>query len=230
MSDAAMTKDTGEPENKVTAKDVYETVLEDGKIFGSLSGRDINRYEDTAHYVRKDANSILDVGCFCGEWLNYVTTHNTNLTSHLGVDVAANKIAEAKRRFPQLTLKAGFAEELDLGEGSFDTVTCLEVLEHIPDWLSVFHSLFRFARKQVLITVPYNENIRSMVCIHCAKETPMWGHLRSYTEETFPEVPGWRKTFAKIKDRNPAWPFPVKIYRMFYPNYPWILVSYERDA
>lgn len=220
----------GGPAAKATNKDIYETVLADGHLFGALTGRDFNRFEDTARFVRKDATSILDVGCFCGEWLNYVTGHLPRLKNHLGVDVAANKIAEAARRFPHLNLRACFAEELEAGEDSYDTVTCLEVLEHIPDWLSVFHSLFRFARKQVLITVPFNENIREMVCIHCAKPTPMWGHLRSYTAATFPDVPGWRKTWTKIKDRNPAWPFPVKVYRLMKPNYPWMLVSYERDV
>ena len=210
---------------RITNKNIYEQTLSDGKIFGEIGPRDINRYRDTAQFIHSDAQSLLDVGCCTGEWLHHVCRIR-ELKEHLGVDVADNRIQEARRRYPALNLKTGYVEQLNLQDQSFDTVTCCEVLEHIDDWLSVFHSLFRYARLQVLITVPYRENIVETVCIHCGEATPLYGHLRSYTEETFPQVDGWNLRFGKIKDRNPRASNARRFYRFFRPHYPWLVASY----
>jgi ubiquinone/menaquinone biosynthesis C-methylase UbiE len=208
-------------------KEIYEQTLPDGKLLGKIGPRDLKRFEDTAKYIRHDVESLLDVGCFCGEWLHYVLEHRPSIRKHLGTDIARNKIDEAKQLLPGLNVIVSAAEELDLPEKSFDVVTCLEVLEHIPGWLKVFHSLFRFARKQVIITVPYREEIQYTACVHCAKLTPIWGHLRSYSEESFPEVAGWSLSFEKIRDRDPNAILIRKAYHFFKPHYPWLLVNYQ---
>jgi ubiquinone/menaquinone biosynthesis C-methylase UbiE len=211
----------------VTNKEVYETVLPDGSIFGHLGARDIKRFESTEKYIIREAQSILDVGCFCGEWLNFLLQKRKGIQKHLGIDVAQNKIEKARRLHPHLNVETSFAENLKVSYGSFDVVTCLEVLEHIPEWDSVFRSLFRFASKQVVITVPYNENIINTVCVHCGKLTPLYGHLHSYSEESLPDVPGWSRTFQKIPDRNPAKSFLYRLYRrLFKPS--WLLVNYQK--
>lgn len=212
---------------QVANKEIYEQVLPDGRIYGEIGSRDIKRFEDTSKHICLDAESLLDVGCCCGHWLNFVCKHHT-LKKHLGIDVAENRINEVKRLFPELNVKVCSTDELDLPEKSLDVVTCLEVLEHIPDWLKVFHSLFRFAAKQVLITVPYREEIRYTVCVNCGKLTPLYGHLRSYSEDSFPQVRGWSLNFAKIADKNPERPIFRKIYRFLRPSYPWILADYRR--
>jgi len=211
---------------QVTSKDIYEQVMPDGRIYGEIGPRDIKRFEDTAKHIHPDAESPLDVGCFGGHWLNFMCKHHT-IKRHLGIDVAENRVDKAKQLFPERNFRVCSAEELDLPEKSFDIVTCLEVLEHIPDWLKVFHSLFRFAAKQVLITVPYREEIRYTVCVNCAKVTPIYGHLRSYCEDSFPQVPGWSLDFTKIADRNPDRPLFRKIYRFLRPRYSWILADYR---
>jgi ubiquinone/menaquinone biosynthesis C-methylase UbiE len=212
----------------VTNKEIYEQTLPDGKIFGEIGVRDIRRFEDTTKYVYSRVASLLDVGCCTGDWLNHIT-QNFDIKEHVGVDVAANRIAEAKRRYPDLNLKVGFAEELKFAQHSFDVVTCCEVLEHVPDWMKVFQSLFYFADKQVLITVPYCEEILHTVCIHCGESTPMYGHLRSYVEDTFPAVEGWSVRFSRIRDRSPLGTMARKVYRYLRPHYPWLLVDYRRD-
>lgn len=214
--------------SQVTNKEIYEQTLLDGSLLGKIGPRDMKRFEDTVKHIQHDAESVLDVGCFCGEWLHYLLKHRPSIRKHLGIDVAQNRIDEAKRLYPELNLKAAFAEQLDMPSASFDVVTCLEVLEHIPDWLSVFNSLFGIARKQVLITVPYRQEISYTICIYCGKPTPIWGHLRSYSEDTFPQVLGWSLNFATIRDRNPQTSLVRKIYRFFKPHYPWLLVNYRR--
>lgn len=212
----------------MTNKEIYEQRLGNGSLYGEIGPRDFKRFEDTAKHIHRMAESVLDVGCFCDDWLHYVLKHRPSIRKHLGIDVAQNRIDKAKRLYPELNVKIAFAEQLDFPSASFDVVTCLEVLEHIPDWLSVFNTLFRFAKKQVLITVPYREKVTYTVCIHCGKSTPIWGHLRSYSEDMFPPVSGWSLSFAKVRDRNPEATLVRKVYRFFRPHYPWLLVNYQR--
>jgi SAM-dependent methyltransferase len=51
----------------------------------------------------------------------------------IGVDFAANMVAEARRRFPEIDFREGDAENLAFDAGSFDAVTCGFGLLHIAD-------------------------------------------------------------------------------------------------
>ncbi|MDM8006726.1 MAG: class I SAM-dependent methyltransferase [Phycisphaerae bacterium] len=210
----------------ITNQQIYDQVLADGRLHGQIGPRDINRFKDTLRHLDKNSRSILDVGCHAGDWLHYVLTHRS-IRSHLGIDVVPGKIDEARRRFPDLNVRVSFAEQLDVPEKAFDTVTCMEVLEHILDWLGVFQSLFSLARRQVLVTVPYREEIVQTVCIHCARLTPLYGHLRTYTEDSFPAVPGWTRSFARIRERDPGRSFAYRCYRRIKPHYPWLIADYR---
>jgi len=216
-------------ETKITNREIYNNVLSNGTIYGKLNIRDLRRFADTAKFLVPEAESILDVGCFCGEWLNYVVAHKQTIQKHLGIEVAQNKVDEARKQYPHLNIQCEFAEKLNLPPQSFDVVTCLEVLEHIPDWQSVFNSLFRFASRQVLITVPCKELIWQTPCIHCGKMTPIYGHLHSFSEKDFPKMAGWHVGFAKLRDKSSR-PILKGIYRFFVPNYYWLLVSYRRKT
>jgi ubiquinone/menaquinone biosynthesis C-methylase UbiE len=210
----------------VTNREIYDQVLADGGLHGEIRRRDLHRFADTLRWVLPGAESLLDVGCNTGTWLNFAVRHRA-FRRHLGVDVAPSKIEQGRRRFPDLNLRVGFAEEIEPSEGRFDVVTCLEVLEHIPAWEGVFDSLFRLASRQVLITVPYRETIMQTVCVHCARLTPLYGHLRSYTEASFPARAGWSLTLVKLRDRDPDRSITWKVYRLFRPFYPWLLVDYR---
>jgi len=209
-------------------KVIYETPNVNGEPYGKLTRRDLLRFKDTARYLVPQPKSLLDVGCFSGEWLHFVLDNQPSIHQHLGIDVAQNKIDEAKRRFPEINVQCGFAEDLKIVAGSFEVVTCLEVLEHIPDWLSLFNSFFTFASRQVIVTVPNREKIIQTPCIHCGKLTPLYGHLRSYNEESFPDVGGWTKSFYRIKDRNPDQSLALKAYHFLFPHYSWFLVDYRK--
>jgi len=209
-------------------KAVYEATLDDGSIYGKLTSRDMKRLETTEKHIAGDAKSLLDVGCFCGEWLDFLLSRRQDIEEHLGIDVAESKIKEGGQLHPDLNLKAAFAEDLDVPDGGFEVVTCLEVLEHIPKWHAVFESLFRFASKQVVVTVPYRENIVKTPCVHCGKITPLYGHLHRYSEESFPQVPGWSRSFKKIAGYNPSGSLIRRIYRVLRPIYSWLLVDYRK--
>jgi SAM-dependent methyltransferase len=67
----------------------------------------------------------------------------------------------------------------------FDVVLCSEVLEHIPDVEKACAEIVRVARHEVVIGVPYRQDIRvsRTTCKICGKISPPWGHLNSFDEK-----------------------------------------------
>lgn len=148
--------------------------------------------------VLPDGASLLDVGCGSGEFLRYLKTQRPTIQS-TGCDFSQESVS--------LTKAAGFeAFRLDLAtdeiEGTFDYVTCFEVLEHIPEAEAAFEKLARACRRQLIVSVPNVGYIDSRIrlalfgrfpvtnCIYHVKE-----HVRHWTERDFREWVdhmGWR--------------------------------------
>jgi hypothetical protein len=64
-------------------------------------------------------------------------------------------------------------------------VLCCEVLEHLPSEMfrRTLDELRRIARKYILISVPYTENLRlgRTRCSDCGTVFHVWGHVRRFT-------------------------------------------------
>jgi hypothetical protein len=86
------------PEPK-TNKAAYEARRSDGEIYGAIGPADWDRFRQTLAFVLPDARSLLDCGCDRGHWLDYVCRRR-QLEDHMGVDVAAERIAEARSPSP----------------------------------------------------------------------------------------------------------------------------------
>jgi ubiquinone/menaquinone biosynthesis C-methylase UbiE len=206
-------------------KPAYEARDPQGHLPGALKRRDWSRFHQTIRYVPKDARSLLDCGCGLGHWLAFALKHRT-LENHLGVDISEARIKEALALYPHLHLQAGYLEKLDLPQ--FDVVTCLEVLEHIPQWRETLDNLCRWARRRVIVTVPYNEEIQYFTCLHCGKVSPLYGHLHSFCDNSFPSLPGWWQTRSYIVDRGLDSGFVRRVYRTLFPFRAWMAVVYDK--
>lgn len=77
--------------------------------------------------IEKRPQSLLDVGCGDGRFLNLLYGHVQNLT---GCDLSKKAIDFAKAFNENINYLCLDAHLLD---GEFDIVTAIEVLEHIPD-------------------------------------------------------------------------------------------------
>lgn len=97
-----------------------------------------------------DSSSLLDVGCGRGEFLAAAPECYT--------DVLGIEFVEALVDYK--LIHRGVATDLRLDDNSFDVVSCLDVLEHIPeeDTLGVLSELKRVARKHALIAVNNQES------------------------------------------------------------------------
>ena len=82
-------------------------------------------------WIPPDASSLLDVGCNAGELLAYCDSLHPAIRL-AGVEINSVALAKARQCVPNAELHAAGAESLPFPDSSFDCVTCIEVLEHIP--------------------------------------------------------------------------------------------------
>ncbi len=165
---------------------------------------DTSRFKACLKLLGGDWRSILDAGCGEGYWLDYVRRHR-EVDQCVGVELAENRAEKTRSEFPDLQIVTGDISRLPFDDKTFDLVTCMEVLEHLPQWQSAVGELIRIARKAVLITVPFREKIPYQICIHCHRPTPRAGHLHSFDKNSFSELVGeYDVAFASIPAGSPS--------------------------
>lgn len=90
-----------------------------------------------ANFAAYLSGRVLDVGC--GEAF---------LKAHIGHYVGIDIVGAPDVR---VDLERG---ALPFGDRSFDTVICIDVLEHLEEFNDVFAELFRVARRYVIVSLP----------------------------------------------------------------------------
>lgn len=115
--------------------------------------------------------SVLDIGCGSGELLALVDGNG------LKVGVEVNKIQAVKAK----AIIADAESPLPFKDMSFDTICCLEVLEHLERPDSLMKEISRICRHRIIITVPHKEEIKPVRCVNCGLLTSV--HLRSFNDD-----------------------------------------------
>jgi 2-polyprenyl-3-methyl-5-hydroxy-6-metoxy-1,4-benzoquinol methylase len=104
-----------------------------------------------------EGETVLDVGCgtgFMTQWI-YDRRPDLKLT---GTDFIIED--GTKERSAQIAFKKGHIEALPFADGSFDTVICTHVLEHILDFPQALREIRRVAAKKLIIVVPREREYR----------------------------------------------------------------------
>src|SRR5579883_3285832 len=86
---------------------------------------------DAVHWIPPSSRSLLDVGCNVGELLYYSNELFPEMLL-AGVEVNVAALEKARIRLRHAELHHAGAEKLPFPDSSFDCVTLIEVLEHIP--------------------------------------------------------------------------------------------------
>ncbi len=189
---------------------------------------DLWRFRRTAKALPTSFDTLLDVGCGEGCWLHYVSAARRTCRA-AGVEISPTRVEEARNVCPAMDIRVGGFPVLPFADASSEVVTCLEVLEHLPDWRQPLEELLRVARKRVIITVPYRQKIKQYLCIHCQKVTPADGHLHTFSEESFSFLSArYRVSFRRI--RTPEDRFVARLYFALFPRYRWLAVIIDVKA
>ncbi len=153
---------------------------------GAPSG--IYRRWQIAAAAMETGSRVLDVGCGSAGFLAYLKQRRPDLVL-AGCDMSPAAVARAR--------EAGFdAFVHDIGlaplSGTYDYITCFEVLEHIPHAEAAFRNLTAAFRKKLFVSVP------NIGCLRCRTRLALFGkfpltvcnlhvneHVRHWTPRDF---------------------------------------------
>lgn len=109
-------------------------------------------------FLQEPIDSLLDVGCNVGGWLHKCALRYP-AAKLAGVEINAQSLETARRRVPNCDFRHAIAEELPFADQSFQYVTCMEVLEHLPadSRPTAFREMHRVLRPggRLILTVPH---------------------------------------------------------------------------
>jgi SAM-dependent methyltransferase len=109
-------------------------------------------------WIKQPVDSLLDVGCNVGAWLSDCAGRYPSARL-AGVEINPTALTVAKENVPTAELYHAGAEKLPFPDESFEFVTCMEVLEHLPADLrpAAFREMQRVLRPggRLILTVPH---------------------------------------------------------------------------
>lgn len=135
--------------------------------------------------IPPSAEWILDIGCG-GGWLSKaMVPKGKNVIS---TDISDINPIKAIKNLPSPNHFGLVADvfELPVKANSMDCIVASEIIEHVPDPKKFLAALYEVLKPggRLIVTTPYNELIRTSLCIHCNRLTPHNAHLHSFTEKS----------------------------------------------
>ncbi len=127
---------------------------------------------------------VLDLGCGDGTFAARLATGGARVT---GLDPAPTALARARAAHPELELVAPAADgSLPFGDGAFDVVTCVNVLQHVADTQTLLSEARRVLAGGGLlaVAVPFHGRLRNVLVALRSFERhydPLAPELRFYT-------------------------------------------------
>ena len=116
-------------------------------------------YERLGSIVKPlDARSALDAGCGEGETIARLRDQLPDRLS--AIDILDECVTYTKQRLPFVDVSRQSVYELPFDDDAFDLVLSLEVLEHLNSPVAGLRELGRVARRDLVLSVPYEPYFR----------------------------------------------------------------------
>lgn len=198
---------------------------------GVVTGNTFDKYGSTNPVVRRlmggfertlaelfaqaAPSSLLDVGCGEGvlihEWAEQIAPARV-----VGIDLEEPSIQAgwALRQAPNLEYRIMKAETLLFADDEFDTVTAIEVLEHVPDPVHTVAEMARVAQDHLLVSVPREPLWRGLNLARGAYvsefgNTP--GHVNHWSKRSFAELLG---RHGEVVEARSPFPWTMLLVRL----------------
>ena len=146
-----------------------------------FSAGDRRRVQYVSGLIANDVSSILDVGCGNGILVNYLDKQFPNRFAR----ICGTDRSETSLKFVHTEKVCANIDELPFKNGEFDLVTCLEVIEHLPQeiYTSALKELKRIAGQYIIISVPNDEDLvlNRVTCPRCYTAFSPFYHMRSFS-------------------------------------------------
>lgn len=143
----------------------------------------IDRISETINSIPIDTQTILDIGCGNGVFINrLVDEFPDRFETIVGLDPCKEALKYVKTAKVNQNING-----LPFESNSFDLVSCLEVLEHLPqrDFKKGLSEIQRVSRKYILVSVPNDETLEQflVLCPKCCCAFNPYFHMRNFNTE-----------------------------------------------
>lgn len=154
---------------------------------------EVERVRLALEWLPAEVDSILDLGCGNGVFINRVS-------GRFGVGV--DRSLAALHYVKALCCQAD-AGSLPFADGSFDAVVAMELIEHlpVPIYAAALAEMARVARRYLLLTVPYRENLAvgHVVCPSCGCRFHPSSHVRSFDRRDLEQLFSHHGRFSPVR-------------------------------
>ena len=142
------------------------------------------RISETIRAIPSDTHTLLDVGCGNGVFVNTLSTAFPDRFERVvGLDPSVEALKHVKTEKNHESI-----ESIPFESESFDLVSCLEVLEHLPkqEFDEGISEIQRVSRKYILVSVPNDEILEGslVLCPKCCCAFNPYFHMRSFRKKT----------------------------------------------
>lgn len=177
------------------------------------------RFEYTEKLTPSDVKSLLDIGCGHGGFLKLISSKRPGLRC-VGIDNSDGAL-----EYITFEKKKASITDVPYGDGEFDCVCALEVLEHLgpEDFKKARMEMSRLSKKYIIVSVPYKEDIlwNMVKCPSCQTMFHYDGHVQNFDEA---KMEGLFKDygFRCVSTERLGWSESFKFHKtyvsIFYPE------------
>ena len=174
------------------------------------------RTADLVRLLPHGRSSVLDIGAHDGFFSRLLTNYFETVTA---LDLQMPAID-----YPRVLNAVGDVTQLPFPDCSFDCVFCAEVLEHVPALGNACREIARVARHEIVIGVPYKQDIRvgRSTCQQCGKPNPPFGRLNRFDNQLLTELfPGLSIQASSYVGSAKSGTNPVSTILMDMAGNPW---------